>query len=493
MNAKRTKSTVPPPRQNKQDVRDALRFSEAQMRAILNTTVDGIITIDEHGIIGSFNPAAERIFGYARDEVIGRNISVLMAAENGAAHDGYIQRYLRSGQANIIGRGRQVLGMRKDGTSFPLYLAVSQVEVEEGRFFTGILRDITEQKAVENALHEERNFVTTILETIGALIAVFDNEGRILRFNRSCEDVTGFRFDEVQGKSFFNLFLKEEEVDDVREVFDRVVSGDFPTTHECCWVHRDGTCRRIVWSNTALPAPAGEVGFVVSTGIDITERRMAEEAIVSVSEGERQVIGQELHDALGQQLTGISLLTKALERRLLAGDHPGKEDAAKISQLAREAIDETKRLAHGLYPTELEKHGLQTALEELAERQSSVYRIRCTYEGDVNLPAFDKSTSLHLYRIAQEALNNAIRHGKAANPALRMTMEEGHPALTIEDDGVGLPAEPPTHRGLGLAIMNYRAHMVGGTFAIGPSVHGGVIVTCTLPRLGAGSREESAS
>ncbi len=132
----------------------ALHDREARLRAILDTAVEGIITIDERGIIESCNQAAERIFAYKPAEMIGRNISMLMPEPYRANHDGYLANYLRTGHARIIGIGREVLGRRKDGSVFPMELSVSEVKIESGRLFTGFVRDISERKRLEKEVLE---------------------------------------------------------------------------------------------------------------------------------------------------------------------------------------------------------------------------------------------------------------------------------------------------------------------------------------------------
>ncbi|MFZ1548530.1 MAG: PAS domain S-box protein [Candidatus Nitrotoga sp.] len=137
---------------------EALRESEARMQAIFDTAVDGIVTIDEHGIIEHFNPAAERMFGYTESEVIDKNVSMLMPSPYHEAHDGYLAHYLQTGEKRVIDIGREVVGLRKDGTSFPLDLAVSEMRLGEHRLFTGTVRDISERKRAEEQwgrlLHE---------------------------------------------------------------------------------------------------------------------------------------------------------------------------------------------------------------------------------------------------------------------------------------------------------------------------------------------------
>ena len=134
-----------------------LREKGARLQAILDTTVDGIITINDLGIVQSFNKAAERIFGYPAGEVIGNNVNMLMPLPYREEHDAYVDNYLRTGNRKIIGTGREVAGRRKDGATFPLYLAVSEVWVGKRRIFTGIVRDITERKKADEDLKRAKD------------------------------------------------------------------------------------------------------------------------------------------------------------------------------------------------------------------------------------------------------------------------------------------------------------------------------------------------
>ena len=157
----------------------ALRDSETRAEAILATTVDAVVVIDERGTIETLNPAAERMFGYAAGEVIGHNIKVLMPDPYRAEHDGYLANYLRTGQKKIIGIGREVVGRRKDGTDFPADLAVSEAKVGDRRAFVGIIRDITERKQAEEALresHRKLEQAVAALETKGEEVKVMSRQ-----------------------------------------------------------------------------------------------------------------------------------------------------------------------------------------------------------------------------------------------------------------------------------------------------------------------------
>ncbi|MFQ5928654.1 MAG: nitrogen regulation protein NR(II) [Acidobacteriota bacterium] len=156
---------------NSEQREEALRRSEAEIRAILDTVVDGIITIDHKGTIQSFNPAAARIFGYSRDEAIGQNVTILMPEPDRSQHNEYVANYLRTGEAKIIGIGREVVGRRKDGTTFPLYIAVGEVHLGDQVKFTGIVRDLTDFKRMqEEVLHAQS------LAAIGEMAASIAHE-----------------------------------------------------------------------------------------------------------------------------------------------------------------------------------------------------------------------------------------------------------------------------------------------------------------------------
>ena len=171
---------------------DALRESEKRLRAIWDAAVEGIITIDERGSIESLNPAASRIFGYTPEEIIGRNISMLMPSPDREKHDSYIANYLRTGKAKIIGIGREVVGLRKDGTTFPMDLSISEVRLSDRRLFTGIVRDITERKSAEEALRESEQRMRAILETAVEGIITIDERGIIESLNPAACRIFGY-------------------------------------------------------------------------------------------------------------------------------------------------------------------------------------------------------------------------------------------------------------------------------------------------------------
>lgn len=451
------------------------------LESILDTIVDGIITIDAHGIILSFNRAAERLFGYSAKEALGQPVKILMPREVADHHDHYMDAYQKTGVAKIIGIGREVEGLRKDGSVFPMDLAISEAVVEGVPTYTGIVRDITDRRRMEIALREERNLVTAVLDTVAALIVVLDTRGKVVRFNPSCERATGFSFKELEGRPLWNVLIPEEARAGVDKEFRRLVDHGRPTVYENEWLKRDGGRRLIAWSNSVLRGADGEVTHVIGTGIDITEHRKAEEAIVSVSEAERRLIGQDLHDVLGQQLTGLALLSRALARRLEKDLPAAAKDALGLTELAKAAVTESRRLAHGLYPTGIERVGLPDSLADMADTFTRIYHVDCVYEGIEEDDCVESNACMHLYRIAQESVNNAVKHAGGGQIRIRLERLADAIVLSIRDNGIGIPLDVSDGEGMGLSIMKYRSRMVGATFEVLRPEEGGTLIRCSLP------------
>ena len=185
-----------------------LAQAEERMRSVVNHVVDGIISIDDHGIVTTFNPAAERIFGYPAAEVVGRNVNMLMPEPYHTEHDGYVANYLDTGQAKIIGIGREVVGQRKDGSIFPMELAISVFRAGERRHFTGIVRDITERKRAEEGLRQAEERMRSVVNHVIDGIITIDERACIESFNPAAEKLFGYERAEVLGRNV-NMLMPE--------------------------------------------------------------------------------------------------------------------------------------------------------------------------------------------------------------------------------------------------------------------------------------------
>ena len=213
---------------------------------------------------------------------------------------------------------------------------------------------------------------------------------------------------------------------------------------------------------------------------EMAERERLERELLEISEREQRRISHDLHDSLGQHLTGAALAGQVLEEKLSTRGLPEAADANKVVELIEEGIAISRKLAKGLHPIEMQADGLMQALEELAATSSELLKVSCRFECDSPVLIRDAATSGHMYRIAQEAISNAVKHGKARNITIQLeTLDDGI-ALRLKDDGSGLPDVLPRTAGMGLRIMSHRAGMIGAIFTARREDSGGTTVTCLL-------------
>jgi len=373
--------------------------------------------------------------------------------------------------------------LARDGRVLWFHCEAEMIRKSDGRpwFIYGVGVDVTELKQAEEALQEERNVLSAILDIVGALIVVLDPQGRIVRFNRACEQTTGYSFEEVRGKYVWDLFLMPEEVDNFKAILRQPNSAQTPGDYETYWLTRDGNSRLITWSSTILAGKKGATSHVIVTGIDITERKRLEKRILEVSAREQRRIGEDLHDGLGQHLTGIAFMSKVLESNLSEKTLPESSDAAKIVSLVNEAINKTRELSRGLLPVVSDAHGLMSALTRCAEEMQDLFRITCRFECGAPVLVYDVNVATHLYHIAREGVNNAIKHGHPSHIVIGLSAENGEGTLSVQDDGEGISEISMNHTGMGLNIMSYRANMVGGSLDVRKNFTGGTSVVCIFP------------
>jgi PAS domain S-box-containing protein len=211
---------------------------------------------------------------------------------------------------------------------------------------------------------------------------------------------------------------------------------------------------------------------------EIRRRKRLEQEILAISEREQTRIGRELHDSLGQQLTGIAIMAKVLQQRLAIQSPEEATRAGELVTLITRAIEETRQLSRGLHPVALDENGLMSALQSLALATEGIPGVSCTFECDQPVLVRNASVAVHLYRIAQEAVSNAIRHGRAKRIAISLTSAHRRATLSIVNDGRKFPKRLPRKRGMGLQVMGYRAEVIGGILTVRQGPTGGTEVLC---------------
>ena len=373
--------------------------------------------------------------------------------------------------------------MARDGRVVWFHCDARMVRHPDGSpwFIHGVAFDISDLKGTERALQQERNVVSAILDTVGALVTVLDPKGRIVRFNRACEITTGYALEDVRDKHIWDYFLQAEEVERARSILSQLNADLLPQDFQSHWVTRHGAHRLIAWSCSMLPGNDGTPNYIIATGIDITEREQLERALLEISAREQRRIGQDLHDGLGQHLTGIAFMAKVHEAKLAEKQVTDAADAAKIVKLVNEAIHKARELARGLLPVVSDAQGLMSALQVWAGEVEDLFGIFCRFECETPVLIHDDAMATHLYHIAQEAVNNAIKHGQARSIRLRLFAENGWGTLVIADDGTGIQENHSPNHGMGLHIMTYRAGMICGRLEVKPNPPHGTCITCMFP------------
>jgi PAS domain S-box-containing protein len=256
-----------------------LQDSEARNRAILETAVDAIITIDERGVIESVNPSTERLFGYAAAELVGQNVKVLMPPPYRDEHDGYLANYLGTGRKKIIGIGREVVARRKDGTTFPIDLAVSEIRLGERRLFTGIIRDLTARERAEEALRASEERFRVLFERAPSGIYERDLGGRYLRVNpRFCE-ITGYSPAELLARDVWDVTHPDDVPADL-EQSRRLQAGEIPFyAMDKRFLHKDGHAAWASLTVSLVRDAGGKPLYAIGVVHDVTDRKRAEEAV----------------------------------------------------------------------------------------------------------------------------------------------------------------------------------------------------------------------
>jgi PAS domain S-box-containing protein len=247
-------------------------------------------------------------------------------------------------------------------------------------------------------------------------------------------------------------------------------------------VRPDGSLRWIRDRAFPIRDNAGQVIRVVGVAEDITDRRRLECEILEISDREQARLGQDLHDSLCQKLVSAAFDNNALKRRLASRELPETALVQQVATVLDDAITEARTMARGLFPVQLETDGLHVALQQLAASVHARFAIDCQARCDESVVVPDNAFATHLYRIAQEAVSNAVKHAKATNISIQLERTGGFIELRVADNGVGIPLPIKSRTGLGLHTMEYRARTIRGVLNVSPGPSGGIIVSCRVPQ-----------
>jgi signal transduction histidine kinase len=278
------------------------------------------------------------------------------------------------------------------------------------------------------------------------------------------------------------LLFPPDRTDEFPKTLEQLQAGRMIQDYETVRLHKDGTPIEMAVNVSRITNGAGELNGLCKVIRDIRERKQLEHEVAEQADRERQFLAQELHDSVGQLLTGLGMMASTLHGKLKGADASLLSLAARLEETTDQIKQQIRSLAKGLLPLGEKGDGLVQALTDLVQQTENTFDMPCRFEHDLDLPAIAPFASSHLYRIAQEAVHNAVKHARAQQITLRLHGRR-RLALTIEDDGVGLPARRNPSQGLGLKTMHYRAGLIGATFQVQSAPGQGTKITCALPSL----------
>lgn len=458
-------------------VRPERRASEARYRAVVEDQTETINRLKPDGTLIFVNDVFCHFFGQKREALLGSTWHPMAVAEDLPIIEAKL-RTLSPANPVVLIENR-------------VYAATGKIHwmqfINRGFFdargklfeIQCVGRDITERKLAEQRLKEALELNRTLIAASTVGITAFTAEGECVLANDAHARIVGGA---LLGKNILRLDAWSHQ-------------GLLAAALE---VLRSGQPRQLQFRGTTCFGKEVCVHLHFSTFVsngklhllqlmsDITERFRLEREILEISDREQERIGQDLHDGLCQQLVSLAFDANALQQQLSGARRPEAGVAQRVADLLDEAITETRQLSRGLFPIRLEADGLAPALEELARATRERFGIECRFKRTGPVVVKDKTVATHLYRIAQEAVTNAVRHAKPKRLQIQLRMQAEDLELSIADDGVGLKPKAKARRrpGMGLHIMDYRARSIGGQLRLAANSPRGTRVTCSISGTG---------
>jgi PAS domain S-box-containing protein len=340
----------------------------------------------------------------------------------------------------------------------------------------GTLADSTELKQAD----EVGGRLAAIVESAEDAILSKTLDGTITSWNTGAQRLFGYPAAEILGKTYA-LIVPAELLEEEPLIQSRILRGESIEHHETVRIHKSGRRVRVIVSISPVRASTGEVIGSAKIMHDVSARKHLEREVLEIAVREQRRIGYELHDGTGQELTALCLLAETLVKKLDGEKAAEKAIADKLLAGLKRSLAQIRSVARGLIPVDIDSRGLLAALGELAARIQQASGAICTMDfGKSPVEWIDNQCATQMFHIAQEAVTNALRHGKPSRIALSLLEENHGVTLRIQDDGAGLPADVAESQGMGLKIMHYRAGLINGRLTVESASPVGTVVTCRL-------------
>lgn len=420
---------------------------------ILDDAHLGEIKLDHNSVIIGANKGFETLLGYNEGELLGLTFYDILA-EGHDIHNSIFPLFKKTGVVKNIKWKMKT----KHGKHILVTLCGRAVYEENGNFkmAVGLISDITELVTTSEALRIVEREKAIIMDVMTDCIIYYGTDQRVIWANKMVSIFSGIPIEELKGKKCFEICHRNDAF-----CHGCPLGEPINTT-----VPKFGEIRSrdnifYIMTYPVKDDDGNQIGLVQVIR-DITEQKMLEREILEISSKERIKIGNDIHDGLGQILTGISFISNALIKNLSESNNSNLPIAKNIETQSKNALQMMREILTGLCPVAEDPDGLMTALENLSTTVTSVYHIPCEYECCKNVQVHNYEISNNLYFIAREAVTNAIKHSECSKIKLCLTIINDNLLLKVEDNGKGISSDTPSSSGLGLRSMKYRSSVIGG-------------------------------
>ena len=443
----------------------ALRVSEDKYWAMMNFSGDAVLFFDEAGRVTDANLKALSLFGYTKKNLLGTHMNRLYPMDEYPDNENIFREITESGAAGIM----DMVIVRNDGKRVPVNITGSVLEYNGNIHLQVILRDISQQKKVEQEIRDLLSETSQIFNVSTTGLCVIARDMTILRANGAYRTMFGIDED-ISGRKCRDI-MGSECCDRMPCLLKYGLGIIEHNEYETSGVI-DGADYHYLVAEVPFLNQKGDILGILRSNTDITAIRRLEKELITISDRERQRVGQDLHDEIGQIMTGMSFMIEKLEKRMKKGGFPETKMVEEINELNSDAIGKMRRLMKGLNPVLLADNTLAPALRELASETMRVYGTEITFIDELGLESLGHDEALQVYYILKESVHNSVKHGKAGSITISFKKEGAGYILDVVDDGKAPHKKNTNEEGLGLQIMKYRSEMIGAKLNYGP-VDGG--------------------
>ncbi len=410
----------------------ALKESEERFRVIFENAAIGICQTDILGNFISVNSKFAEITGYFKSDLIGKSVADITHPEDRDSNL-HIFRDLTSGDVRTLSYEKRYI--HRSGATVWVNVSVASIKTNGSKpqYFIATIEDITARKKAEYSLKKERDFSSAILDTSGALIVVIDKDGRVASFNRKCEEVTGFTFNEIRNEALWDHLLISEELEQVKKIFCDLKNGNFPNSYENHWRTKKGELRYISWNNTCIVNNHGEVSYIIGAGIDITEKKAAERALLE-SEARLRQLNEELEQRVNER-------TVELEKARQAAESANKAKSSFLANMSHELrtplnaiLGFSQLMTHDPELSDKQRKNLNTinrSGEHLLQLINNVLDMAKIESGHTSL----NTTFFDLYRLVDDISNMFRLPAMSKSIAFRIHSDPNVPRYISSDEG----------------------------------------------------------